>query len=184
MAIPRCAATTSIECFGAQRGVRSSLTPLDCDPNSGFLGDPLQNDTGCLDALNGQSGHACQAPLTCGRRGDSSRCCVELARCSADSVLTRYRLCPEMCAALRTGPSVSIASCEQLAQAQRASVVPVGETLESYWLGQPCAGDFVCSSMLDAGNAASPGPASLLFGVAYFCANGALQLAPVLLLER
>jgi len=164
-----CGASTSVQCMGSGRGVRATITPLDCDLKTGFVGDPQRLQTRCEEALDGQSGQSCQAPFSCGRSVIGT-CCVQLASCATGSALRRYSVCPSACLDPSPASNVTVSSCDGLTSLWRLDASPAA------WLGAPCAGQFVCPSALSPGLAQSSVPSTESY---YYCANGALQMLPL-----
>jgi hypothetical protein len=164
-ALAACGASTSVRCFDNGRGVRATITPLDCDSaGAGFIGDPARVQVACEEALDGQSGERCQGFSRCGRAVQDS-CCAHVVACKADSsLLRRYRACPSPCLVPTSKGNVSVTSCQGLAALWRI------DSSEIAWLGARCAGQFFCS-----------GPDAQLGDIApllYYCGNGALQMVP------
>jgi len=158
-----CGASTSVRCFDDGRGVRATITPLDCDPmGAGFTGDPARVQITCEEALEGQSGQSCQGFYQCGRALQDS-CCAQVAACEAgSSLLRRYRACPSPCLGITSKGNVIVSSCDALASLWRI------DSSESAWLGARCAGQFLCSGPASQRGASTP--------LLYYCGNGALQV--------
>lgn len=163
-----CAGTTSIECFGGGRGVRATLTPLDCVPGVGLIGDRARVQTLCSAALDGQSGESCRAPFSCGRVA-SDTCCIDFALCRTDAQLRRFRVCPNTCPGPRSTSGAVVASCDDMKLLWQL------DSSAGAWLGTPCLGRFSCaaSSVLTRADA-FPAQEDL-----YYCANGAVQMVPL-----